>query len=417
MMASEATAPATGTARLAELDVIRGFALFGVFWMNLFQHIGLIIPTEHADKLASAPVDKVVTFVTLWLAAGKAQALFSFLFGLGFALFLERAEARGANGTVLYVRRLAVLLLIGLAHLWLLWIGDILNAYALMGFVLILTRRWPGWLLLGAGVVLATFGTLALRLLSDFYLTAPGAQPSWVLTQQEGTLRRFALFQHADYAAYVRELFRASWDEIYLSPIGPVFLGWILGRFMIGSWVYRQGWMQDTARHAAGFRKWALILLPAGLLIGLIGPTLFALGIKAPSPWNYGLQILGRINLIVLPFGYAAALVVLCQSAAWRGRLSGLGAVGQMALTNYLAQSLVYMFLLYGFGFGLMTRLGSTMALGIAAAFFAVQVAYSRWWLARYRFGPVEWLWRSATYGSRQPMRLAPAAPMAASAG
>src|SRR5436190_2047418 len=404
-MAAEEGAPVSGRDRLTELDIIRGLALFGVLWMSLFGHIGLVIPEEHMSTLASAPVDKWVTFFTTWLAAGKAQALFSFLFGLGFALFLERAEGRGANGNLLYVRRLGFLLVLGFAHLWLLWIGDILNAYAMMGFVLMLTRRWPGWLLLGTGLALTLLGTVALRFVVEHTISAPGAPPPWAAIQDAGALRRFALFQGSDYAAYVRELFHASWAELYGQPIGIVFLAWILGRFMIGSWIYRQGWMQDTERYSAGFRKWAPILLVAGLLIALVGPALNLAGIKAPPPWYYGTQLLGRLAQFILPLGYAAGIVVLCRQERWRERLSGLGAVGQVALTNYLMQSLLYMFLLYGFGFGLLPWLGSTLALIVALVFFALQIAFSRWWLARCRFGPVEWLWRSATYGRWQELR------------
>ena len=113
---------------------------------------------------------------------------------------------------------------------------------------------------------------------------------------------------------------------------------------------------------------------------------------------------------LVLALGYGAGLVVLCQSDAWKRRLSGFGAVGQMALTNYLAQSLVYMFGLYGFGLGLLPYAGGTFCMLVAFAFFALQIVFSRWWLARYRFGPAEWLWRSLTYGVRQPMQARPRA-------
>jgi uncharacterized protein len=111
--------------------------------------------------------------------------------------------------------------------------------------------------------------------------------------------------------------------------------------------------------------------------------------------------------MILQALAYAAIIVVLCQNPKWRARLSGLGAVGQMALTNYVAQSMVFVFVLYGFGFGLLPYNGATFALCLAVVTFAVQIAYSRWWLARYRFGPLEWVWRTLTYGQKQPMRIA----------
>lgn len=403
-MGQDAVAPVGARERLFELDVIRGFALFGVLWMNLFEHAELAMPPGMIDALPTARIDEVVRFFTVWLAAGKAQALFSFLFGLGFALFLERAEASGSDGMRLYLRRLTVLLLIGVAHMFLLWVGDILNSYALMGFALVLTRRWPGWLLLLLGIAL-TFSTLWLRLLSDFWLVPPGQQPWWAALSEQGAIERYPVFMGHDYIAYVRALARSWWVEIYSNPIGVIYLAWILGRFMIGSWIYRQGWMQDTARHAAGFKRWAAILLPLGLALALVGPMLVQLQVRAEAPWSYGLSVLGRSMLIILPLGYAAAIVVLCQRDVWRNRFDGLAAVGRMALTNYLTQSLVFFFVLYGFGLGLLPYAGATFCLGLAVIVFGAQIVFSRWWLARYRFGPAEWLWRSLTYGRRQPMR------------
>jgi uncharacterized protein len=401
-----ATAPATGRDRLTELDVIRGFALFGVLWMNLYEHADLAMAPGVLEKLPTAAIDKWVGYASTWLMQGKAQALFSFLFGLGFALFLDRAEKRSTNGTWLYVRRIGFLLVLGFAHALLLWLGDILNAYAMMGLLLVFTRRLPGWALLALGALLC-FSTLGLRLYGELTL-APGQAPWWRGLAEQGAVRRYPVFMGQNYGAYVRELWSGNFDELYLTPIGPVYLGWILGRFMIGSWIYRQGWLQDTARYAAGFRRAAAILLPLGLAISAFGLALHIAGIKIPRPWNWSLSVLGPLGLYTLALGYAAGLVVLCQRPAWRRRLAGLGAAGQMALTNYLTQSLLYFFLLYGFGLGLLPYAGATFCLVLAVLFYGAQIAFSRWWLARYRFGPVEWLWRSFTYGSRQPMRRVP---------
>ncbi|RYY27546.1 MAG: DUF418 domain-containing protein [Sphingomonadales bacterium] len=395
----------TGTDRMPELDIIRGFALFGVLWMNLFEHADLAMAPDILDKLWLAPVDRVVGPLSSWLMQGKAQALFSMLFGLGFALFLDRAQARGADGTRLYLRRLSFLLILGVAHALLLWMGDILNAYAAMGFLLILTRRWPNWALLVAGLALTLLTTVALRLYAD--MTVPqGQAPWWVAIQDAGTARRYAVFMGHDYLAYVRELWIGSTAELYLMPIGPAYLGWILGRFLLGSWIFRQGWMQNTQLYAAGFRKWAPILLVSGLLIAGIGPLLYNLGIKVPSPWNYGMNLLGRTSQLLLPLGYAATLVVLWHKGRMKRLLSGLGAAGQMALTNYLTQSLLFFFVFYGFGLGLLPYAGATFSLLLALGFYALQIAFSIWWLKRYRFGPAEWVWRSFTYGERQPFKL-----------
>jgi len=402
---SRFTGPVAASERISHLDIIRGFALFGVLWMNLFEHVGLAIPEEKVIALAPKAVEGVIAFLSIWLMIGKAQALFSMLFGFGFALFLERAEKAGANGIRLYLRRAAFLLILGVAHGLLLWAGDILNSYAAMAFLLVLTRRWPGWLLLGAGLPLTLLGTIVMGAISDYL--HPGQPPSWVAMGDAGTLRRFSVFMGHDYGRYVVELWR-SWGEIYGTLLGPAYLGWIFGRFLIGQWIFRKGWVQNAAAYAPQFRRWAAILLGAGLLMALPGPIINATGWKPEGLTRTLLQFNGRSSQIVLALGYAAGIVMLCQSPRWARRLSGLGAAGRMALTNYLAQSFLYFFLLYGFGFALLPYVGPSFCLGVAVFFYALQILFSRCWLSRYRFGPAEWVWRSFTYGARQPMRTAP---------
>ena len=401
-MTQGAGGPADVRARISELDIIRGFALFGVLWMNLYDNADFVIPADRIMRLAPAGVETMVEFSSSWLTVGKAQALFSMLFGFGFALFLDRAEGAGSNGRRLYLRRIGFLLVLGMAHVLLLWPGDILHAYALVGFALMLTRRWPGWLLLAIGIPCATLNSVAI--VGIFDLLYPGQPLDPSVVSGAGVARIFAAIQAADYPDYVTELGRI-WREYYGRPISGSFLAQIFGRFLIGQWLYRQGWLQNASRYAPQFRRWAAILLSAGLAMALVSPALLVLKIKPVAPWTYVAQIDGRLSQIVLALGYAAAIVVLCQVPAWQRRLAGLGAAGKMALTNYLAQSVLYFFVLYGFGLGLLPYAGPTFCLVAALAFFAFQIAFSRCWLARYQFGPIEWVWRNFTYGVRQPLR------------
>lgn len=412
MKPSAPVMPVSGADRIGEVDIIRGLALFGVLWMNFVDNAALNVPAELIQALPTAPVDKWVGFFTSWLVSRKAQALFSLLFGFGFAILTDRAARRGANAERIYLRRVTILLAVGIAHLLLIWMGDILHAYAAMGLLLLLTRKWPSRLLLVIGIPLAIGGMAALSLYN--YLTLPaGTQPAWVVEMMAGPERRWAVLQGSDYGAYVAELLRFA-GEVYTRPTGYIFLGWILGRFMIGAWIFRRGWLQDTARHAAGFRRWAAILLAVGLSLALVRPLLRLLELRPPPELQPLVQLNEMTSQLVLALGYGAGVVVLCQSERWRRLLSGFGAAGQMALTNYLAQSLAYLFVLYGFGLGWLGYSGFTFCFVVASIIFAGQIAFSRWWLARYRFGPAEWLWRSATYGTRQPLRRAPAESLAA---
>jgi uncharacterized protein len=403
-------APTAVTDRIGQLDIIRGFALFGVLLMNLYGHNEFALPAAQLEDLATAPVDQPLGALFGWLVDGKAQALFSMLFGFGFAMFLERAEARGANGVRLYLRRLTILAVIGFAHMWLIFFGDILNAYALTGFLLILVRRWPNWALLSAGIILSLFSSVAMGGYLAWVEASTGATPPLVAAWEAGMERRFDIFLGNDAVAYVGELFRSSGDEWFLSPFAWSYFSTVLGRFLIGFWLFRQGWLRRPADHAEGFRRWGPVLLSVGLAVALADAGLGALDLDLNTAGEIAAELLHKSAQLLLATGYGAALIMLLQKEVWRRVLSGLGAVGRMALTNYLMQSLVYLFVFYGFGLGLMRYGGAVTCLLIAVPAFVLQIVFSRWWLARFRFGPAEWLWRSATYGQWQRFR-APRVP------
>lgn len=393
-----------GRDRIGELDIIRGLALFGVLWMNMFGYFDYIVSDTKVVHLFGEALDRYVGLLTEWLVYGKAQALFSLLFGFGFAVLSDRAEARGASAGAIYLRRILILLAVGVAHLLLIFAGDILHAYALMGLVLLMTRRWPSKLLLGLGLVLA-IGAGAAASLWLMAATPAGETPAVLALIDGGMERRWDIMLGQNYGAFVRENLIMSGPEFYYSPLGYALLGTILGRFLLGSWIYRQGWLQDTARYAAGFRRALPWLLIAGAGLAAVAPVLHGLNIEFDGPAGLGPELIKGAAQLVLALGYGCGIVVLCRSDSWRRWLSGLGAVGQMALTNYLAHSLVYLFVLNGFGLGLLAYGGPTVLTLLAVGVFALQIVFSRWWLARFRFGPLEWLWRSATYGRWQPFR------------
>ncbi len=401
---TDAALPTKQADRIGELDIIRGYALFGVLWMNVFGMGDFLLPADKIHGLAQFKVlEDVVGFASNLFMHGKAQALFSMLFGFGFAIMMERIGQRGGDGTRVYLRRLTVLLLIGLAHTVLLWMGDILNAYAAMGFLLLLTRRWPSKLLLATGLLLAV--VLPSLVMGYYHLIAPSGPPPFLAIFEAGAAAREPIFMGRDYLAFVAAQFRGTFVEFYGQPLALGYLGWVLGRFMIGSWIFRQGWMQAPQRHLVGFAIAAATLIPAGLLLSLLRPLMGSLELE-PQTWAQPVfRGLGPVAALVLALGYGALIVILCQLPRVRRFLSGLGSVGQMALTNYLTQSVFYFVFLYGFGFGLLPWMGPTFCLLFSVAVFGLQIVFSRWWLARYAYGPAEWLWRWATYGVKPSLR------------
>lgn len=396
-----------GEDRTAELDVIRGFALFGVLLINLYGHPEFALPERVLAALPTAAIDGPLGLAFDVLMEGKAQALFSMLFGFGFAMFLSRAEARGADGLRLYLRRVLILLAIGLVHVTAVFFGDILHVYAITAFVLILFRRAPDRVLLWTGVALSLLASVPMLGQMLWEKAATGQTPALILAWEAGIERRWDVFLTADYPAYVSELVRAMGAEWMLSAFFWSYMGTVLGRFLVGFWLFRKGWLQRPARHAAAFRRWAPRLILGGLVLSGADVALGASGMELTGLGEVAKEVLHRAGQLTLALGYGAGLVVLMQGALGRRLLTGLGDVGRMALTNYLMQSLIYLFVFYGFGLGLMRWGGALTCLAIAVPTFALQILLSRWWLARFRFGPLEWLWRSATYGAWQPFRRA----------
>jgi len=390
-------APIGSTERIQEIDIIRGFALFGVLWLNLVAQSYTLVPAGTYENLASARLDAVIGPIADLFVSDKAMALFSLLFGYGFAMILRRLESRGVDAGTIFLRRTAILFAIGIIHIWFVWFGDILHVYALMGFVLFLTRNWSNRSLLIIGLLLALLSKGTVEAVLQFLYDEPFP---WWPTYDVGAARHYEVLQGSSYKAYVGELWWASWETMWGMPFYIHYCATALGRFMLGAWIFRQGWLQTTSTLRPEFRRWTLILIGGGIALTFIG---FGLdNVNDAVAYSFG-----PFPQLVLALGYGAAIVVLCQSERFRRAMAGVAAVGRTALSNYLLQSLMYVFVLFGFGFGLLSYLGATLCFVLALSFFILQVWASGWWVERFRFGPMEWVWRSLTYGERQPFRRA----------
>ncbi len=403
--ASVHAGPVADTERLFALDAIRGAALFGVLLMNLMWIASpwLAMPEAVRDAMPTAWLDQPLNFLLTWTVQGKAQALFSMLFGLGFAIQLQRAQARGADFEVRYLRRLAVLLVFGFANLYVLWLGDILHAYAIGGLALLAMRGLSNRALVVLGLALSV---LCWPALDAAALWAPKGHVARMFeTWDAGVEPRFVAWTQGGYGAYLANNVYSNWHE-YLGTIAlPLLVGQVIGRFALGYWIARKGWLQDVAANAAGFRRVLPWLLAGGLVLCL--PS--KLPMVAPFEWEgvpeLMVQLLDFLGQVVLAGGYAAALALWSLSEGGRRWLGGVADVGRMALTQYLLHAFVYIGVFSSAGLGWLPHMGAAAVLGVSVVFFAMQVASSRWWLARFSFGPMEWLWRWLTYGQRPPMR------------
>lgn len=413
--------PVDASERVTLLDVLRGFALCGVFVSNSFSWFSgrVLMPREQVLALAAPPLETVVTSLYNFFVNQKFVTLFSFLFGLGFSIQLARAEARGASIVPVYSRRLLVLLGIGVTHIFALWVGDVLSTYAVVGFALLLFRQrsdrtvlvWVGVLMVAVPLLIPALQRFGPILLHGAEAAAEAAKASEAYDNQ---LRArflaglssdsFWTTQAANARYYVDSFFRAS---------RPLWMSVILGRFLLGLLAGRYLLLQDVERNRPVHRKllvWGLVLGVLGNGTGLVVHRLRIAGLVDPAKdsWMFVLTSVSELGYLGLAAVYVAAFALLFQRERWRRVMQVLAPVGRMALTNYLLETVVSLCIYDGWGLGFVGRMPPSHCVAASLAVFALQVPFSHWWLSRFRFGPAEWLWRSLTYGRAQPMRLAP---------
>jgi uncharacterized protein len=405
--------------RLVLIDVIRGFALAGVCISNAYiWFAGRIFMTR--DQLRASAVtlaDKIVEFAYTFLVSGKFITIFSLLFGLGFAVQLMRAEARQAPIVPLYARRLTVMFALGIAHIFAIWYGDILHLYALLGFVLLLFRNSSERKLLSWGLGLALLAApLGMALESE--LPRLWRSPEESKAIMEATSAHFEAMNAAalsdlgggSYLAVLRQNPKLFWLFFFERPGSLGSHLEIFGKFLLGFYAGRIGLLHDVSRHRRFFRR----LLGWGLVVGVTGSAVM-LGMRyltrsgrlSPDSLlpRFILPPAGALGMLGLAVFYVAAIALLFQRDRLRRALSVLAPFGQMAVTNYLLQSVAGVLIFYGVGLGLIAKVGPTVGFAIPLGVVALQIAWSHLWLAHFRFGPVEWVWRSLTYGKAQPMR------------
>lgn len=389
-------APINSKGRIREIDIIRGFALFGVLWLNLETHGIFLVPEGTFDNLITKPIDEIIGPIAKIFISSKAMTLFSLLFGYGFAMIMERFKSLGVDAEKIFLRRTFILLCLGMFHILFVWFGDILHVYALMGFLLYLTRNWSNKTLLIVGLVLALFSEVTVKIILHQLYEEPFP---WWSTYELATERHFVVLQGNDYFAYLGELWWAAWNIMWTMPSYIDYCLEALGRFMIGAWIFRQGWIQNSDNYAPQIKRFAMVFISVGLLLSTLNFFL--------EDTHYSLAfVIKTTSQLVLAMGYGALIISLHKLYMFNSLFNGLSAVGRTALSNYLLQTFLYLFVLFGFGLGLLDVMGATLCLLIAVSFFFFQIILSSWWIKRFRFGPAEWLWRSLTYRKRQPFRM-----------
>lgn len=408
-------APVTGAERIQALDVVRGFALLGILLMNIEGMAGPLMASMTGLDPQLTGADRWVDGAIYLLVQGKFYPLFSLLFGMGFAVMLMRAEASGRPFFGLYLRRVLALLGIGLAHALLVWSGDILVTYAVMGFVLLLFfRRTPRARLPKWGIALMLL-PVALTLAFGLLGSAMQAMPEEARASFDQAMAQQAVQMAAEIDSQRQAYGRGSFAEAtvqrlhdFTSMMGFIVIygAFVLGLFLVGAWFARSGAIARPGEFERLHWRLRWVALPVGLAMVLASfwmqPSLDFSRMDLAASTAQVLQMLGGA---VMALGYLGWVVRGLDYPAVARWLDLLAPAGRMALTNYLLQSLVMTTVFFGYGLGYFDQLPRAWQPLLVLAFFAAQVALSHWWLARFRFGPAEWLWRAATYGSLPPMR------------
>ncbi len=401
-----AIAPTSDTERIATLDILRGFALFGILVMNIQAFA--MIAAAYVNPLAVPPAGAAE--YAIWLVSHvffdkKFITLFTMLFGAGIVLMTQRAEAAGKGALSLHYRRMVWLLVIGLIHAYLIWYGDILTAYALIGMVAVFMRRWSPRKLVIVAIVLLALQQGVLALIGAGITMLPPeeiaaiAEESW-LASGSHALAEIAAYQ-GGFSEQLAMRFVQSLGMQLFGIATEQFL-YLLGVMALGMAAFKSGLMTGEWSSRAYAR-----LAVTGLVLGL---PIVGLGLvmNANAGWEMTFSLyFGRMpNTLAAPllaFAYMA-LVILAARRFGPAMQAVFAPVGRMAFSNYLAQSVICTLIFYGHGLGLFMEVGRVGQIAIVLAIWVAMPIWSRAWRARFRFGPAEWLWRSLVYRKTQPM-------------
>jgi uncharacterized protein len=427
-------APTAPGERLGAVDILRGFALVGILIFNI-DHLSLP-STIYLDPSSAGGFEGVNYWVWVFkytFINQKFFTQFAMLFGAGVVLMSRRFESREQPMKRWYYRRILVLLGIGLVHAYLIWDGDILVPYAICGLVLYPFRRVRPSRLALLGVALIIFAQVpmvgagyGLKYVRDKAEQTQAAVDAGeevrdtdhqMLSLWEGIQVEIGV-EGSRAAEEMQIIGHGSWWDIvrYRAPnvlsmhiaMMLLMLFWrISGLMLLGMALIKWGFLSGH-RSRRFYGVTALFSYALGLPVSIYsGTSLMEQGFGLVSMFSMEAST-DAIGSVLVGMGHVSIVMLLYNAGALHNLMQRLAALGRMALTNYLMHSVVGVIVFYGYGSGLFGQFDRLTLLGIAAVIIALQLLLSPWWLARYRFGPAEWLWRSLTYGWRQPMRARP---------
>lgn len=392
------------TDRIAIVDILRAIALFGI----IINHASLsFLAGMEPDPLFNilSSIDRIVIDLAELLTFGKFFAIFSFLFGLSFAIQLDSAARRGAAFAGRFAWRLAILFAIGFVHS-LFFSGDVLMIYALLGLLLIPCRKWKNKTLLITGIILVL--NVPGMLLGALQLSVtPSPEQQQTAQQYQQSFAQQAKEQYRiKQSGTAAELFEMNLTQSNLNrALFMIFTGrlWItFGYFLLGMLAGRAMLFTKSDEHVRLFKKllvWSGVVALITSVIYVLYPSEFQAASLA-NLLSYSSYTLQQSSL---------AMFIVCCITLWYWRRptgvvwSCLAATGRMGLTTYILQTAFGVIVFFGVGFGLLGKIGAAASVASAIAFFIFEIMLATWWLKHFKMGPIEWLWRSLTYFKLQP--------------
>ncbi|MEZ4608110.1 MAG: DUF418 domain-containing protein [Deinococcales bacterium] len=388
---AEVFEPLAAEDRIKNLDILRGIALVGITLVNtlVFAYPQAYYGPFKFPSLSG--LDKAVEWFILVFAKTAFYPLFSFLFGVGLAIQEARGLERFTTPYPFLRRRLFFLLLIGLIHGSFIWMGDILTLYALTGFIFLVLPKKDlkrSFIIVAVCLALAFGGLFAIRLLAGIF-------PS-------GLSARLLLNTYADGSFWAISQLKLK-DFYYNFVLSAVYaLPHVLAFMLLGYSVSQSSLLYIPEAH----KLWLKRLILSALAIALVFKSPYVISISLGERSNILRYLAVILGGPALSAAYVGLILLALQNFRWRKLLNPFAPLGRMALSNYIGQSITFTLIYYSYGLGLYGQVSTFKAIMLALALVALQLLISKHWLQHFRYGPLEWLWRSLSYGKKQAFRL-----------
>ncbi|WP_165042686.1 DUF418 domain-containing protein [Dysgonomonas sp. ZJ709] len=381
--------------RINSIDALRGFALFGILMFHCMEHFDLMIVPELASPFWQS-VDNAVYATVAFLFAGKAYAIFSLLFGLSFFMQMDSQADKGVDFRLRFLWRLTILLVLGYLN-GLIYMGEFFVVYAILGVFLIPLFKVPTkWLIAIAALLFLQIPEIV-SFISLLNGNAPN-EPANAVTFMDGLYAQCAdIYIHGSFADVLEfNLWKGQAAKLlwvfnnlrYPQLIGLFIAGMLIRRFGIHK--SEEKMIKCSSKALPYSIVWFIFFYTIVLILPYLGVTDFALEVGTTLFKSYA--NLGQMMI------YISGFTLLYYNTRLRSGMDRMAPVGRMSVTNYMAQSIIGVTLFYGFGANLAVELSFLQCLLVGLVVYTVQILYSNWWMKRYYYGPVEWLWRVLTW-------------------